>query len=253
MNGVKNMMSMFDAEKRNTEFLEVQMEQLQNADTRDNCLATLERMNVETEDFEPELTQEQSDMVELLDDLGMTMEATEFIEECNGNCSGGKKSVVKEKDTKEDEEVEESGITKARNKVLSTGYDIADGIDDVIDKSPLGPPRKKISQAINPLGYDQGQSNKKEREQLRKKKKSIWSTKECNESTIAQIPDGSVSEVNNFFKLTQNGLTSANEAAINDRIALLDRIIGTESNPPTAIEAFDPNFDLGMDDLLMEL
>ena len=190
-----------------------------------------------------ELTQEQSDMVELFDDLGMTMEAIDFAEECNGNkCGGGSK-------VKENEEVEESGVTKARNKVLSTAYDIGDGIDDIIEDSPVGPVRNKVSKAINPLGHDQGKSNKKEREQLRKKKKSIW----ANESLLDRIPYGSVKESVNFFKLTQNGLTPANEAAINDRIAMLDNILASEGQAIPTTESFDPSLEFGLDDIMLDL
>lgn len=241
-NGVKNMMAMFEAENVNNEFLNVQMEQLHSADTRDNCLATLERMNVDVEeDYDPELTEEQAAMEELLDDMGMTMEAIEFAEECKGkNCGGGSN----------EDDVEE-GAKQVRNKVLSTAYDIGDGISDVIDSTPVGPAIDKVHSAVNPVSYDHKKSTRKDRDAMRKKKSNVWA-KECGdskmESMLARIPEGSVSETANFFKNTSEGLTKANESAVNGVISQLDEVLGT-TNTPTKESSldFDPDLDFGLE------
>jgi hypothetical protein len=244
-NGVKNLMSMFEADNVSNEFLNVQMEQLRNADTRDNCLATLERMNVDVEeDYDPELTEEQTAMEELLDDMGMTMEAIEFAEECKGkNCGGGS----------DDEDLVTEGAKKVRDKVLSTAYDIGDGISDVLDKTPVGPAIDKVHSTVNPVSYDHKKSNRKDRDAMRKKKSNVWA-KECGDSKmeamLARIPEGSVAETANFFKNTSEGLTKANESAVNDVISKLDAIIGATNNLVPAQESsldFDPGLDFGLE------
>ena len=212
-NGVKNMMAMFEAENVNNEFLNVQMEQLHNADTRDNCLATLERMNVDVEeDYDPELTEEQAAMESLLDDMGMTMEAIEFAEECKGkNCGGGS-----------DDEVEEGLKKKVSDKI----DDISDGISD------FGNSAKKKIKSLKPGGGKKA-------------------TKECGpemESMLARIPEGSVSETANFFKNTSEGLTKANESVVNGVISQLDAVLGI-TNTPTKESSldFDPDLDFGLE------
>ena len=253
MNGVRNMLAMFENENINNEFLTVQMEQLHNADTRDNCLATLERMNIYTEDYEPELlTEEQAAMVDLLDDLGMGIEAYEFAEECGKKCSGGGEGTEQEAD---DEEAIGESAKKVRNKVIGTMYDIGDGIDDVISKTPIGPVRDTIHSTINPVSFDQAKSNRKERDQWRKKKKSVWAKENEDpemESMLARIPLGSVSETVNFFNATKDGITNKNIKMVNESINLVDSIIGinyTNENLNNVDEIFD-DFGLESFDLM---
>lgn len=98
MNGVNNILASFEQEEINNNFLEIQMEQLQNMDIRDNCLNTLENMNVSDKRYAPEMSEAQEAMESLLLDLGMVTEAVDFAEECGGkNCGGsGSKSDDKE-------------------------------------------------------------------------------------------------------------------------------------------------------------
>ena len=106
MNGVNNILASFEQEEINGDFLDVQMEQLQNMNIRDNCLYTLENKNIKEKIYAPEMTEAQEAMENLLADLGMVTEAIDFAEECGGkNCGGSGSNDKDEEVVKEDDSV----------------------------------------------------------------------------------------------------------------------------------------------------
>ena len=101
-----------------------------------------------------QLTQEQSDMVELLDDLDMTMEATEFIEECLLYSSESVKNTV----------------NKVGRKLKNAYYDYyADPLNDTLDKIPGR--KELVMHKNNPFReYNKEYYEDKKKRDIRRKK-----------------------------------------------------------------------------------